>query len=308
MKKYIIILTIVLLVVIFVIMLYPKNLSVNSVIIPQEVTDAFKDEIRSSVFSELCSKYSVTDTKDFWQKRFPEGTGEEILAERAREKAIEYTIKLQLCTKDVNYTDILKDFEKENLRLKKAKENGEVIYGNTQYTLMSYLNYILSENERSYKAQYSFTNEQLLDIYNKNKEYYKKDDIVTVKRMSFPFYVNGQFDESLYYSQKEKAEAFITKPDYSLMKDYTFTFEDSKAYPDTYQYAMDMRKGDLSDLICDEASFEVIYCVDRKSTGYMDFETVKQEIIRIAEDERFNAEANNALLNAKISSHYEACS
>lgn len=303
MKKYIIIPIILLLAVVFVIMLIPRNLSVNSIVIPDEITEAFKNDIRSNVFSELCQKYSVTDTKDFWNKKFPEGTAEDILSNKAREKAIEYTIKLQLCMGDVNYQTILEDFENENLRLKKAMENGEVIYGNTQYTLMSYLNYILSENERSYKAQYSFTDEQLSDIYNKNKEYYKKDDSVTVKRMSFPFYVNGQFDESLYYLQKEKAEAFITRCDLSIMTDYTFIFEDSKAYPNTYQYAMDMQKGDLSDLICDEASFEVIYCVDRQSNGYMDFDTVKQDIIRIAEDERFNTEVNNALLNAKISSH-----
>lgn len=303
MKKYIIIPIILLLAVIFVIMLIPKKLSVNSIVIPNEITEAFKNDIRSAVFSELCQKYPGTDTKDFWNKKFPQGTAEEILSKRAKEKAIEYTVKLQLCMGNVNYQTILEDFENENLRLKKAMEKGEVIYGNTQHTLMSYLNYILSENERSYKSQYSFTEEQLSDIYNQNKEYYKKDDTVTVKRMSFPFYVNGQFDESLYYSQKEKAEAFIREGNLSLMYEHTFIYEDSKAFPNTYQIAMEMDEGEMSELICDEASFEVIYCVDRQSTGYMEFDTVKQDIIRIAEEERFNAEVQNALQNAKISSH-----
>ena len=87
--------------------------------------------------------------------------------------------------------------------------------------------------------------------------------------MSFPFYVNGQFDESLYYSQKEKAEAFIREGNLSLMYEHTFIYEDSKAFPNTYQIAMEMDEGEMSALICDEASFEVIYCVDRQSTGYM---------------------------------------
>ena len=87
------------------------------------------------------------------------------------------------------------------------------------------------------------------------------------------------------------------------MYEHTFIYEDSKAFPNTYQIAMEMDEGEMSALICDEASFEVIYCVDRQSNGYMEFDTVKQDIIRIAEEERFNAEVQNALQNAKISSH-----
>ena len=303
MKKSITFIIILLLAVIFVTMLIQKNVSVNSIVIPKEIIKAFKDDIRSSVFMELSQKYSVTDTSDFWQQKFPEGTADEILAQRAEEKAVEYTIKLQLCIGDVNFKSILQNYENENLRLKNAMKNGEVIYGNTQYSLIGYLNYFLSENERLYKSHYSFSDEHLLKIYNRNKEYYKLDDTVTVKRISFPFYVNGQFKEEMYYTQKKNAEAFILSPDLSLMNNYTFTFEDSKAFPETYQYAMDMQKGDLSDLICDEASFEIIYCVKKTETGYMDFATVKQSLIRIAENERFNSEVMNALQHAKISSH-----
>lgn len=303
MKKHIIIITILLLAVIFTTMLTPENLSVNSIAIPKEVVNAFKDEIRASVFSELCRKYSVTDTTDFWQQRFPEGTGEEILSERAKDKAIEYTVKLQLCIDNVNYNTILKSLENENLRLKKAMENGEVIYGNTQHSLISYLNYILSENERLHKSHYSFSEEELLTVYNKRKESYILDDTVSVRRISFPFYTNGKFDEGLYYTQKEKAEAFIQNPDTSLMNEYTFVYEDSKAFPNTYQYAMEMNEGEMSSLLCDEASFEIIYCLKKTHTGYMDFNTVKQSLIRIAEDEKFNTEFQNALLNAKISPH-----
>lgn len=303
MKKFIIIPIFLLLAVIFVLMFIPKNLTVNSIVIPSEIIEVFENEARSMVFSELSEKYSVTDTSDFWNKRFPEGTAQQILSKKAEENAVEYTLKLQLCTKEVNYKNIIQSFENENQRLRKAPENGEIVYGNTQYTLLSYLKYILLESERLYKSQYSFSDEQLLEIYNKNKEKYKLDDTITVKRISFPYYINGQFDENLYFSQKEKAEAFIKNPDLSLMNEHTFTYDDSKAFPRTYQHALDMQEESISDLIYDEASFEIIYCVKKTPTGYMDFEAAKQSLIRIAEDERFNTEFQNMLQNAKISSH-----
>lgn len=303
MKKTIIIITILLLAVIFVFMLIPKNLSVNSIVIPPKITEAFKNEIRSSVFSELSQKYAVTDTSDFWSRKFPEGTAEEILTDRANQKAIEYTIKLQLCIGEFDYNTILTAFRDENERLRQAQAKGEVIYGNTQYTLSSYLSYILAENERQYKSHYSFTDSELMDIYEKNKDNYKLDDIVTVKRVSFPFYAKGQFDENLYYTQKDMAHAFAVSPDFTNAAEHTFTYEDSKAFPNTYRYAMEIHEGTVSELICDEASFEIIYCTKRTPAGYMDFDTVKQSLIRIAENERFNFEVNNALTNAKISPH-----
>lgn len=303
MKKRIIIISVILLLVVIILFMFiPENLSVNSINIPSEITNAFKEEIRSLVFSELSQKYSVTDTSDFWNMKFPEGKAEEILKNRAEEKAIEYTIKLQLCTGNVNYKQILTDFKNENIRLQQAMEKGEIVYGNTQYTLITYLKYILSENERIYKSQYSFSDTELHIIYDANKELFKLDDIVTVKRLSFPYYVNGQFDESLYFSQKEKAEAFAKNADLSLMKEQTFTYEDSKAFPKTYQYAMDMNIGEISELIYDEASFEIIQCIGKENAGYMDFETVKQYLIRIAEEEKYNNEVLKMLENAKISS------
>lgn len=303
MKKLIIFATILIPVVICVFMFIPSGLTVNSVRVPDRITEAFKEEIQATVFSDLCRKYSVTDTTDFWNKKFPEGKAGDILAQRAREKAIEYTIKLQLCMENVDYDTILKNFENENQRLKEALKNGEVIYGNTQYSLTGYLSYVLSEHEKNYKAQYVFTDDELLKIYNEHKESYKLDDIVTVKRFSFPFYENGQFNEDKYYKQKEKAEAFVKAVDFTVAATYTFTPTDSKAFPNTYNYAMSMELGEVSGLICDEASFEIIYCVKREPGGYMKFENVKQDIVRIAEAERFNTEVENALKNAKISSH-----
>lgn len=137
----------------------------------QEQFEYYLAENRSNIISQFQEEQENIDDA-FWKKVTEDGrTVSEKLEEAAKDQCTyEYTLLLLAKEKGLadsaSFQDIKKDMEKENQRRSDAVERGEVIYGNKEYSMSTYMSYYLSNLTRELirvmeENELKYTDEQL---------------------------------------------------------------------------------------------------------------------------------------------------
>lgn len=137
----------------------------------QQQFEYYMVENRSNIISRFQEGQETIDDA-FWEKITEDGmTVSEKLEEAAKDQCIyEYTLLLLAKEKgladSVSFQDIKRDMEKENQRRSDAVERGEVIYGNKEYSMSTYMSYYLSNLTRELirameEKELKYTDEQL---------------------------------------------------------------------------------------------------------------------------------------------------
>ena len=125
---------------------------------------------------EIQQKYDYEYTEDFWEKKYDDKFGYEILAENTIERlqyinAVYDVAKENGDVKDSSFAGLEKRWKAENAEREEKIKNGEVVYGVKEYTFELYLQYEMSTLKEKYcndkkRKGITLTEEEVLEHYN----------------------------------------------------------------------------------------------------------------------------------------------
>ena len=125
---------------------------------------------------EIQQKYDYEYTEDFWEKKYDDKFGYEILAENTIERlqyinAVYDVAKENGDVKDRSFAGLEKRWKAENAEREEKIKNGEVVYGVKEYTFELYLQYEMSTLKEKYcndkkRKGMTLTEEEVLEHYN----------------------------------------------------------------------------------------------------------------------------------------------
>lgn len=125
---------------------------------------------------EIQQKYDYEYTEDFWEKKYDDKFGYEILAENTIERlqyinAVYDVAKENGDVKDSSFAGLEKRWKAENAEREEKIKNGEVVYGVKEYTFELYLQYEMSTLKEKYcndkkRKGMTLTEEEVLEHYN----------------------------------------------------------------------------------------------------------------------------------------------
>lgn len=125
---------------------------------------------------EIQQKYDYEYTEDFWEKKYDDKFGYEILAENTIERlqyinAVYDVAKENGDVKDSSFAGLEKRWKAENVEREEKIKNGEVVYGVKEYTFELYLQYEMSTLKEKYcndkkRKGMTLTEEEVLEHYN----------------------------------------------------------------------------------------------------------------------------------------------
>lgn len=133
------------------------RLDINDERISQEEYLQAVKSVRFDVKAYFRNTYGAETDGDFWNRRY----GEEIPFRKLAEEALDLLKyrhavydtareKGYLREEEISYDSIVKRMEDENRERKEKKENGETVYGLTEYSLDQYLDYEISSLQERY--------------------------------------------------------------------------------------------------------------------------------------------------------------
>lgn len=279
---------------------------------------------RALIYGYFKGTYDADDSKDFWTTSFNGEVPLDKIKEDALKDCIENRVKLIMAkelglVEDISYKKFYEDFMAENKRRKTAYENNEVIYGPIEYGESEYYGIVNSnifgKLEETYIENISFSDEELKNFYNENREeLFKSPDELKIMKVS------------VHYLQADN----ITKEDaQKLMEEVKMNLEigmDIKAatmderlnveeqlldYKGTHSYglinpiltseALKLNVDEVTEVIDEGGNFNIVQCVEKTNSGYLEFnEGAKDSINRSLAKKEFKAYIEKRIKEADV--------
>lgn len=286
------------------------------------------DNNKVKIYNEINSNGEYDDVEDFWSEKIDGQTA----LEKAKQLTLDEVSKIkliQILAKENNLIDEIdyKSFEKalkdENKRRKKAKENNEVIYGPIEYTEKQYYQYLIENLIIGLKRKIELKEVDLSDgnvnnYYNENLDDYKLDDKVLVDVISINFLnddekVLDENKEQAYNNLEKIRERLLLNEDidklefeankiniYELSFDYENKRLNDKYNAEFIEEIKEMKVGDISKIIEQNGSYNLLICKERAKEENINMEEVKEEIRAKLVDDYYNLMIDEAMKSSDI--------
>lgn len=262
--------------------------------VSEEVYQAILESYIADVTSEIYQQYQIDVDASFWEKDINGSTPLEMLKTKVHDylKMVEanYQVGNKLGYQSEGLESLVERMNEEN-ELRKAKiENGEVVYGLKEYTLLLYLNYDIELIEEACVEKMEITTQEAKDYYDLNHEMFMEVDQKSYDVIEIYYGINE--DLSKNYG-KIKADLSMIQEQLkqgSKMNELVGTYQDYYVQLDTntldldfdgdiLDLAYDFKEGQISDIIDMNQCLYLIQCIDVKEGKLKDFVDVDQDII-----------------------------
>lgn len=290
--------------------------------------------IKASVFDYFSKKYGVQDSEKFWSSSY----GGEVPIELVKKKALEECIKLRVqyalakregIVEDTTYKAFLKSLDEENARRREAVAKKQVVYGPVQYDADTYLKYVLGNisthlKEKLKEKQLKPEEYQLRQYYETNKDkYFKTGKSVKIQVVSVGFVgMNRDVDEGKKQEAYKKIQEAKKRSDNGegfegLMKMYNNKGEQriyeiieddrrTNVGENLRKIAFELKDGQVSEIINNVSTFDIVRCIEKKDEIYQRFEEVKDTVKASYIDWRYCEFINQLVKDAQVSINEEA--
>jgi len=301
---FIIILSFIIVVIIasIIFVLYQKHLSdtkdivftVDSYPVSKQEFEMVLEDNKAMIYSDFRPKSSISNANDFWHTAIDGEIPVEVLFNTAVNECIRYKTEQILAKKykiieDISYNGFLKSFKAENQDRRDKLSKNQPIYGPQQYGVNEYFNYYIIEIRNKTQSQmqilepnvgmeeYKKLYEQIKDKNFKKSDSYKLIDI----RFSKPDgYAKAQQVYTDLKSQINKGLSVESK-----LKEINVKYELLDLNENTMrsyslnnsfvlEKAVKLNQNSLSEILESETRYDILYCLERKSGEYLDFDTV----------------------------------
>lgn len=290
--------------------------------------------LRANVFSYFVQKYGVADSSKFWTTSVQGEIPIEVLKQKALDKL--KTIKTeQIVMKnygiasDISYSGFLDNLKAENERRKKAVEKKQVIYGPQQFDASGYYDILHGNRMEELKnklagKELASNEEEIKNAYDENKEtMYKKIDSIKYEKI-----VLSYLDEKGHSSSDKKkmaaSMAAKIKEDTNkglkfedIVRDYKkqdksdveykqlefneSTYKtDSRTYPQLTTTLNELKNGQISDIIEENASFIIVKVLEKSMPSYNTLDEVREQVKKELTDKKVDEFINKLVHESKL--------
>lgn len=223
------------------------------------------------------------------------------------------------------YKDFVTRFNSENEKREKDIKNGKTVYGLSKYTEDLFLEYETDQIQKAYcndlkndEMEISLEDGQRYYDDNKDSLFTKNDDfdLAFVK----VYYTALDLPEEKVKEIKNRMVEVSKKIDSSnslsslvendkLLKEY-FTHENilsaelsakAKVMGDVLDISMELKKGDVTQVLDQNGTLYLIQCIDRVDYDYIPFEEVKDNVNKVLREERYDEFVASGAKNLEIS-------
>lgn len=219
-----------------------------------------------SLYKEKLDNSIPTD--QFWNTNVEGTTPKETIIWDSMESVIQAKIIQLMALEEnlitsVDFTDIQKNFEKENIWRQKAFDKSEPIYGPKQYTIEQYYNSYLSDLKIKLKDIYTkkHTDKKVLKKYytDKKETLYKKNDFIEANLII------------------ENNNQIVSQSKLSIDDSNVRAFQESNE--ELFQYMQELKQGETLSYIGNDGQKYQLTCTKRVSGGYYEFEEVIEAVM-----------------------------
>ena len=263
------------------------------------------------------SKYGAKITNDFWETEFNGEYPYKMLADSTMDELLVRHSIYQLAEEkgyvdSAEYKDFIKRLNNENKVREENVKNGVPVYGLSKFTEDLYLEYETDQFQKAYcndlnNEGMEISLEDVTKYYEENKEslFRKNDD--------FELYYVKVYYAALELSEKEVKDIKERMIDISkkiddnnllldlvendeILKEY-FTHESilsaelstkAKTMGDVLDIAMDLDKGDVTQVIDENGCLYLVQCINRVDYDYIPYEEVRDNINKAIREERYD--------------------
>lgn len=319
---------------------FPKNEKSDDAVVftlnGESVTDPefemVMSSLRGNVFSYFAQTYEAKDSETFWTSSF----GGEVPIDVLKEKTVDILKKIKVeqllmrsngIVDDISFKGYMEKLNAENEQRKQAVAKKQPIYGPIQYEAESYYE-MLHENRREQlvkklaKTVLIPTEAEIKSAYNATKETkYKNADTIKYEIVSVSYgsentsaelksnamllalrirenEKKGSSLSSIVSSFQKQGETGLT---YNLLSsnesDYKVT---SRRFPVVSQSVNELNEGELSGIIEENFSFEVIKVINKKPGELYTLDHVKEQVEKEVVDEKYAELVNDLLQKADV--------
>ena len=300
--------------------IYSGNQSLELKINGEKVTEEeYLDAMNSQLYDVtqyFYQTYNARVSGDFWEKEFDGEVPYKMLAEKTLEKlkynrAVYETAKEKGYIDSVAYDSFIERFETENAARKERVENGQPVYGLSEFTKELYLEYEMDTLQKKYcegleNEGMDISEEDRQQYYEENKDrlFVKQDDI-TIDYIKINYELEGMSQQEkdtwkqrlteIYkgmdeqHSLKSFAEADPNlqswfSSEQILSEEYSFK---AREIGDILEYAEDLKQGESTPVLEENGALYLIECVERKDYDYQPIEEVVDNINKALREENY---------------------
>lgn len=281
------------------------------------------------VTQELATKNGKQVDKDFWTEEINGVIPYEVLADKTIEqlkynRAIYENAREQGYVDEVDYKHILERMEAENKSRAEKIAAGEAVYGLSEFSEQLFIEYETDTFQKRYcenleNEGMEITEEEREEYYEENKDtVYVKEDDLTIDYIKID-YVSEGLDETAAKEIKDKLISLYKKSGEGesleqLAKgdaDFSGYFEHeeilsgemsmkAREIGDIIEYAYELQKGDMTQVIDENGALYLIQCVDRVEHDYLPLEDVKDHINKTLRERHYNELIERRAADTKV--------
>lgn len=283
------------------------------------------------------TKYGAKITSDFWETEFDGEYPYKMLADSTMDELLVRHSIYQLAKEkgyvdSAEYKDFINRLNNENKAREENVKNGIPVYGLSKFTEELYLEY---ETDQLQKAYCNDLNNEAMEISleDATRYYDENKDSLFVKNDDFELVYVKVYYTSLGLSEAEVKEikdrmievsknindnnslSALVEND-EILKGY-FAHESilsaelsakAKIMGDVLDIAMDLNKGDVTQVIDENGCLYLVQCINRVNYDYIPYEEVRDNINKVLREERYDniiaSRVNSLEVNSDINKVY----
>ena len=279
-------------------------------------------------------KYGAKITSDFWEQEFSGEYPYKMLADSTiDELVINHSIydlaKEKGYVDSVEYKDFIKRLNNENKIREENIQNGKPVYGLSKFTEELFLEY---ETDQIQKAYCNDLNNEGMEVsledsqkyYDENKDtLFVKDDDFELSYVKVYYSALELSEEEIKYIKDRMIEISKKIDDNNylsslveneeILKDY-FTNESilsaevsikAKTIGDVLDIAMNLEKGNITQVIDQNGCLYLIQCINRVNYDYIPYEEVRDNINKVLREERYDDVIVNRAKSLQVNADME---
>ena len=292
----------------------------------QEFTRSLNNN-KPSVVSYFKSKYGIEAGENFWNSNRSGEVPRDVLLKKALDEAVRIKIQQQLAkekglVKDISYSAFLAELNKENQRRTEDLSKGRPVFGPKQYQENQYFDYVFSNQiiklkEKLGEKELKTSEDNLKKYYEAHLDLFKKGEIIKVAEVLLPADNKANpiiiSDVQIRLSKGESPEAIVSDykkqgvPDlkYGEVTYDSKKISESEDLNELQSAILNLKAGQVSNVILQDNIFVVVKNIDRKGDGYKPFADVKELVTSLLLDDEYKKLIDSRVEKAKIKANSE---
>lgn len=275
---------------------------------------------------------------DFWNKEVEGKTAYEVLTDKTLDE-LKYITAVYQIAEEKGYIEkgslenIWDRMEKENKSREKSIKEGKPVYGLSEFSIDTFLEYEMDTLQKSYcevldNEGMNITDADREKYYNENKDkLFVKDDDISISYIKIDYEQQGLSDEQyqsykdtltqIYKNSGENNHLQDLVKDNSQLNSY-FEHIDlksseigaySRVIPDILEYAYDLKPNEMTSVIDENGSLYLIECTDRVDYDYQPLDSVRDNINKTLREENYEKivkeRAEKLVVNVNVDNLYK---